>query len=124
MIDSQQCEMTTKAGGRCRGRVLPGQTYCTMHSPQAIEGRRLGGEHRSNVERAARRLPPDLRQIVDMLSEGIEDVRSGALPASRLTAMAAGASAVVRVVEVALLQAELETLRGQVAELTTQRALE
>lgn len=124
MIDGQQCERETKAGNRCRGRALPGCDYCAMHSPQSVEGRKLGGERHSTIERAAKRLPPDMRQLVDMLAQGVEDVRDGALKPAQLTAMAAGASAAVKVLELALLSAEIETLRGQVAELATQRAIE
>jgi hypothetical protein len=123
MTEAQRCETITKSGQQCRGRALPGETYCAVHSPQANVGRSLGRQHRSIV-RAAKRLPPDMRQLVDMLAEGVEDVRDGQLKPAQLSAMAAGASAAVKVLELALLTAELEVLRGQVAELALQRAQE
>jgi hypothetical protein len=124
MTEAQRCETITKSGQQCRGRALPGETYCAVHSPQANVGRSLGRQHRSTIVRAAKRLPPDMRQLVDMLAEGVEDVRDGKLKPAQLSAMAAGASAAVKVLELALLTAELEVLRGQVAELALQRAQE
>ena len=104
---------------------MTGREHCALHSPESIEGRRRGGVGRSTVQRAAKRLPPDLRQVFDMLCVGVDDVRAGALQPTQLTAMASGAAAAIRVLEAALLVAEVETLQRQVTTLVqAQRALE
>ena len=100
----RRCSTTTKSGAQCRGKALAGREYCAIHSPESIEGRRLGGVNRSNAHRATIRLPPDLRAVADMLVEGIEQTRDGAMKPPVLTAMAAGTTALLRVVELALLR--------------------
>ncbi len=120
----RQCSATTRKGARCRTRALPGRDHCGLHSPEAVEGRRLGGVNRSNAHRATIRLPPDLRAVADMLAEGIEQTRDGAMKPQVLTAMAAGTTALLRVVELALLAAQLDEMKRQIAEIQAQRTIE
>ena len=107
----------TLAGAPCRGRALPERDYCVFHSAEAIEGRRIGGAASSNVQRGLKRLPPSLREVMDHVAIGVEQVHEGALKPAQLSAMAAGAMALIKLVEAAVLAPEIEALRLQVAEL-------
>lgn len=123
-IDTRRCSVLTKSGTQCRGKALPDRPYCAVHSPEAIEGRRRGGVNRSNVQRGLKRLPPTLREVADMLADGIEQTRDGKMKPPVLSAMAAGTSALVKVAEVAMLASQVEEMRRQVADLLAQRSQE
>ena len=53
-----RCNAITKAGTPCKGRLLPGRSYCMAHDPDhadlRAEGQRKGGEARANARRAAK----------------------------------------------------------------------
>lgn len=108
---------TRKDGTICRGRALPGETKCWTHSDQLRESRagdqREGGTNRSNARRAAAKLPPDLRSVLDGLVESFEAARAGDLPKGRAQELAALAGAICRTVEVAQLDGELAAIRAE-----------
>lgn len=113
----QRCAAMTRAGAPCRGWALPERDYCVFHSAEAVEGRRSGGAASSNVQRGLKRLPPNLREVMDHVALGVEQVHEGALKPAQLSAMAAGAMALIKLVEAAVLAPEVEALRVQVREL-------
>jgi hypothetical protein len=113
----RRCNALTRSGTQCRVRALPNRAYCALHSPEAVQGRRVGGVARSNVARGLKRLPPSLRDVMDMIAEGIRECHEGTLKPAQLQAMAAGGRTLIELVEAAVLAPELEALRLQVAEL-------
>lgn len=116
------CGALTKSGSPCRARALPdGSGFCFAHVPGSDQARVQGGRARSNVQRGLKRLPPTLREVADMLADGIERTRDGTMKPPVLTAMAAGTSALVKVAEVAMLASQVEEMRRQVAELLAQK---
>lgn len=122
--DKRQCGATTRKGTQCRGMALPDGDVCALHSPAAIEGRRRGGVASSHVQRGLKRLPPNLRQVMEMIAVGVEEVHQGTLKPAQLQAMAAGGRTLIELVEAAVLAPELESLRLQVAELLAQKQQE
>lgn len=113
----RRCAAMTRAGAPCRGWALPERDYCVFHSAEAVEGRRSGGAASSNVQRGLKRLPPSLREVMEHVALGVEQVHEGALKPAQLSAMAAGATALIKLVEAAVLAPEIEALRAQVREL-------
>lgn len=120
----RQCSATTRKGTPCRTRALPGRDYCGLHSPEAVEGRRRGGVNRSNAQRGLQLMPPDLKQVAELVSVAIRQVYDGDLEPRQLSSMAAGTTALCKVLEVALLRTEVDALRDQVAQLVAQRTIE
>ncbi len=92
-----QCNVPTKAGKPCKGRLLPGRLYCMSHDPehadQRAEGQRKGGEARANARRAAKAwatigeqlTPADLPAI---LRSCMFSVKSGHLGPAQASAIA------------------------------------
>ena len=117
----QQCSATTRSGSQCRGLALAGRDYCAVHSPESVEGRRQGGVNRSNARRSLKVAPADMRQIADLISVAIQRVNDAEMDPRQLSAMAAGTTALCRVLELVLLRAEVDTLRSQVTALMQER---
>ncbi len=69
-------------------------------------------------------MPPDLREVADLVAVAIRQVHQNDLEPRQLSAMAAGTTALCKVLEVALLRAEVDALRDQVAQLVAQRTVE
>jgi|SRR5215211_6613670 len=119
----QQCSGITKAGGRCRGRALPGSAYCIAHDPARVvelaEYRRQGGKAKSNAARARREIeraaltPNELQGILGVT---IKAVLAGAKPPGIGQAVAALARAAMSVRE----QSEIETRLAALEEATGQ----
>ncbi len=76
----------------------------------------------SNVQRGLKRLPPNLREVMDHVAVGVEQVHEGTLMPGQLSAMAAGATALVKLVEAAVLAPGIEALRLQDAALSRRRS--
>lgn len=118
-----QCKATTAKGERCKGRPLV-DGFCFAHSPRLqgrlSESRRAGGRNRSHTVRAMRHMPPDLKAAAGAIYAAITEVHDGNLETKRATAMAALASALVRVYQAGELEQRLAALEAA-AELQPQR---
>ena len=113
---SKVCKATRADGSPCRAGATP-DGYCFAHSPalreRTAEARRQGGRNRSNARRSTKYLPADLRELAGTMLEAIDEVHDGKLDPKRLTAMASGASAVVRLFEVGEIEQRLAALERQ-----------
>lgn len=115
-IDLPRCQATTTAGAACRGRPLPGKAFCLAHddSPDMVERRRAGnvagGHNRSTAARVSRLLPVTLRPVAGRLLEAIAQVHDGELDPRVLSAMAAGAGALTRVMAAGMLEERIAAL--------------
>ncbi len=111
-----RCTAIRSNGERCKGQPLAGGERCFIHDPdtqeRVDEARRLGGKNKSTAARAAKNLPRELRGLAAKLIDAIDEVHEGKLDHKRLTAMAAGASAVVKLYEVGELAVEVQELRA------------
>ena len=118
------CNVLTKAGRPCKGRVLPGRPYCMSHDPdqadQRAEGQCKGCEARANAKRAAKvwttlgeQMTAD--QLPGILRACMFSVKSGAMEPAQATAIANLAKTSISITnEIELEQriAALETAAG------------
>ena len=103
------CAALTKSGQRCRGWP-DGSGFCPAHRPGAREIQVLGGKSRSRQYQLESRIPSRLRPVLDMLAKAIAEVHEGTLKPSQASAIAALASALVKISEYAELEIRLTSL--------------
>jgi len=119
-MDGTYCRGTNQRGELCRARPIKGGRFCLKHDPdlagQRAEWNRAGGKGKSNAARAAKRVPSDLRTVLDELYETLADLRAGTLPKGRATEIASVCRAIVAVYEVGAVEAELAELEASVRE--------
>ena len=108
------CETIRSNGERCRAQALPDRPGCWAHDPgsreKADEARRRGGANRSNLARATRRMPRDLKDLGSRLLEAFDAVNAGDLPPDRAHAMARLAAVYVQIHGAAETDARLDAL--------------
>ena len=102
-IDGQPC---------CARAIIDG--YCFSHSPElaakAREARSLGGLNKARIVRLGKLLPPRLIPVFDTLESALYEVHSGDLEPKAASAMAALASAMVKVLTSGELEERLRKL--------------
>lgn len=107
------CRATRTNGSPCKATATP-SGLCCFHDPELqkpmADARRRGGVNRSNAARASKRIPKDMQALASQLMEAISECYTGDLDPKRLSAMASGAGAVVRVHEVGEFEQRLEAL--------------
>lgn len=106
---NQQCRATKKNGSQCQARATA-SGYCFGHDPSAAANRAKGGRNRSNAARVLRHLPSRLRPVADILQQGILDVRDGGMKPAQLQAMASGATALIKLVQMGELEERVRDL--------------
>ncbi len=103
------CSARKKDGGECHG--WPDKSgLCPAHRPGAHEIRVFAGKCRSKQHQLETRLHPRLRPVLDRLATAIEETHKGILHPARAQAMAALASALIKVTEFAEVEARLTAL--------------
>ena len=115
-----KCLAVKKTGLPCEGRPVLESEWCVSHHPESKEWRKKGGRNKSNVQRAHNRMPDGLKPLVQGLLNGFDEVHSGDLEPRQLTAMAAGASALIRLAEFVLLEERLAKMEDQIGDRFTQ----
>lgn len=100
------CVATKKDGTPCRAPARVGD-FCVGHAPGAIEARRKGGAHSSKKHRLDAMLPLRLRPVLSLLESSLVQVYKGQLKPSQAQAIAALASATVRVIEAGVFEERL-----------------
>ena len=110
------CETVRSNGERCRAQALPDRVGCWAHDPgsreKADEARRRGGVNRSNVARATRRMPRDMKDLSRRILEAFEAVSTGELAPDRAHAMARLASVYVQLHQAGEVEMRLEVLEA------------
>ncbi len=110
------CETVRSNGERCRAQALPDRVGCWAHDPgsreKADEARRRGGVNRSNVARATRRLPRDIKDLSRRILEAFDQVATGELAPDRAHALARLAAVYVQLHQVGELEGRLEVLEA------------
>jgi hypothetical protein len=95
---------------------LHGKAFCFAHDPDLAERRRQanaqGGKNKATVRRLDRLTPITLRPVLQTLHNALIGLEDGSVDPRVGTAMAAVAGAIVKVHEVAELEARLEALEG------------
>jgi hypothetical protein len=108
-----RCVALTKAGKPCKAFASTPDGRCIMHGPRASELHALGGAATSNRAKVARLLPRRLAPLVDGLEAAFYAVQSGALDASKGTAMAGIARAIVSVFSAGQLEETVRDIEAQ-----------
>lgn len=111
------CRGIRKDGQPCGGNgVAALDGYCIAHAPADVarEWRIRGGKATATASRIDKRIPDRLRGIVDMLTEGMAEVRAGTLQPSAYAAMCGGAKALIDLYQQA--DAEMELIRHEEGE--------
>jgi hypothetical protein len=93
---------------------VSGTRWCFAHAPASAQWRAKGGHNRSNVARAEAALPPRLKQVEGVLSNTLAQVYRGTMEPRQATAVAAVASAIVRVLQAGDLEQRLIALEQAV----------
>ena len=110
------CETIRSNGERCRAQALPDRPGCWAHDPgsreKADEARRRGGVNRSNLARASRRMPRDMKDLSGRILEAFDQVATGELPPDRAHAMARLASVYVQLHQAGEVERRLEALEA------------
>jgi hypothetical protein len=107
------CTATKRDGTSCRSMALD-SGLCWAHDPavrdRADAARRKGGENRSTLVRASRRLPRDMQELSRRILEAFAAVESGELAPDRAHAMSRLAAVYVQLHSAVEVDARLEAL--------------
>ena len=119
-----RCLAINAAGNPCGAKARPGSTWCPWHDPETRDQHRqwskMGGEQRSNANRARKKLTGDLRDLLGvkaMLLDAMEQTKNGDMEPGVLTALSTAARAVVTVSGVADFEQVLDQMRQDMAAL-------
>lgn len=112
-----QCKAKTETGHPCQAAALPGSGFCFFHDPTKTEERRAAqsfGGSQNRMKTLAADTPDvkvaDCRDVVNLISETINQVRKGQVDPRVANAVGYLANILIKAVE----QGELE---GRLAEL-------
>ena len=110
------CTAVTKSGQPCPNLATGDDDKCFSHSPRhaaaRAAGSRKGGHNRANVERISKRLPRELRDVLDRLLAAVPAVEDGTLTPSQAQALSSLAGAIMRLYEGCELEARIKKLEG------------
>lgn len=115
---NERCTATRRDGSPCRANALPGKAVCWAHDealkPKAAEARRRGGANRSNTARAQKRMPRELRDIVQIVEAAMGGVLQSKITPPQGQALASLVGAWVKLRETGELQAQLDELKASI----------
>lgn len=114
-----RCRATTKQGLPCSAQPIRPSGFCFWHDPAlAAEhqaNRRKGGHGRSNTARAAKKLPTDVRDTLNVLLRTLGRLEADEMEPGRAQAIASVARAIVTAHETASLEDRLSALEAAVS---------
>lgn len=112
----QRCTAMCQSGKPCGALAVQGTDRCVFHSDSFMEARARGGRNSSRIARLERRLSPRLRPVLELLEKAIAETYAGTLPASRATAIAALAGAIIKTIDAATYESRLMELEEKISE--------
>jgi hypothetical protein len=96
-VNRPKCQGTTRLGAPCNTTARPDSNWCLWHDPaleeERSEWRREGGRGKSNISRAAKRLPETLHDVQLALLRAVQGIEDGTLEPKRAQALASLARA-------------------------------
>ena len=114
--DTTPCKGSRKDGAPCRSPILCADGYCYLHDPanrpRLREIHAAGGRGKASAARVARLVPSTLRPVLDQLLAALAKVEDGRLEPRQAAALAALASAIVRVYQAGTLEERLQALEA------------
>jgi hypothetical protein len=109
---------TNRDGGACSAKPRA-DGYCMWHSPalaaERATWRQRGGEGRSSLQRASKRLPKTLRDVQDALLRALSAVEAGDMEPPKAQALSSLARAVVAVNQAGDIERRITALEAAVA---------
>jgi hypothetical protein len=110
-----KCTGIKRDGERCTAMALD-SGLCFAHDPQnraqATAARRRGGQNRSTLARASKRMPRDLADLSRRLLEAFDQVHNGELAPDRAHALARLAAVFVQLHSAGEVDARIEALEA------------
>jgi hypothetical protein len=110
------CSATRRDGQRCTAQALPGGQHCFAHSPELAERRKAasasGGRNKATSVRVARRMPANLRDVLDTLMTVLAELHDGSLEPRVGSAMGSVAGTIIKLYEVSDFEARLSALEA------------
>ena len=113
-MSSTLCKSLKKDGTPCRGNGLDQlDGYCIAHAPadKAWEWRSRGGKASSAAARADKRIPDRLRDAIDKVSRGMDQVLEGKLEPAALSAISRAAKVLIELYRLA--DHEMDLIRSE-----------
>ena len=113
-MTSTPCKSLKKDGAPCRGNGLEQlDGYCIAHAPadKALEWRSRGGKASSAAARADKRIPDRLRDAIDKVSTGMDQVLEGKLAPAALSAISRAAKVLIELYRLA--DHEMDLIRAE-----------
>jgi len=108
-----QCQATTKAGQQCRAHALIGKKYCLTHDPESKNQMKAyaqkGGQVKKKVQvhLASIEFQGDVKEVLDLLADTINRVRSNHMPARTANTIGYLASVMIKALEISQLNERL-----------------
>ncbi len=113
----RQCTATRANGQRCKAQVLTEGDLCFIHNPanqgRIEEARRKGGKNKGTSARAQKRMPKEVKDIIQVVEAAMGGVLSAKITPPQAQAVASLAGAWVRLHEIGELALELEEIKAQ-----------
>lgn len=113
-VERVRCRAIRRDNQPCKGTAIA-NGLCFAHQPQAEEWRVKGGQASSNAARSMKAMPERLRPVAELLSVSMVRTFAGTLKPQQATAIAALASAYVRVIQTGELEERLRALETAVS---------
>ena len=117
-----KCQATNKSGYPCRAHALRGKKYCLTHDPESRNQMkayaRKGGQVKKKiqVQLAPIKFEGDVREILDLLADTINRVRSNHMPARTANTIGYLASVMIKALEVSQIDDRLKEVERIVLE--------
>lgn len=114
--DASRCNGQRHDGQPCTAVIVLPSGFCFAHDPgrqsEVTAARRAGGKAKATRARLSRLMPSSLRPVLHTLMAALDEVHDGSLEPQKAQAMAALASAAVRVFGAGQLEERLEALEA------------
>lgn len=117
-----QCQAKTKAGHQCRAHALKDKKYCLVHDPESKNQMKIyaqrGGQVKKKVQvcLAPVKFKGDVKEILDLLADTVNQVRSNHMPARTANTIGYLASVMIKALEVSQIVDRLKEVERIVLE--------
>ena len=117
-----QCQAKTKAGNQCKAHALTGKKYCLAHDPESKNQLKAyaqkGGQVKKKVQvcLAPVKFKGDVKEILDLLADTINRVRSNHMPARTANTIGYLANVMIKALEVSQFDDRLKEVERIVLE--------
>lgn len=114
MDDKRYCQAIKRDGTPCTAWADRSTGLCSLHGERAKEIQAKGGRSKRLDHQLERRLPTSLKPVLALLAQALEETHGGKLAPSQAQAIASLSSAMVRCMEMGVLQERIEALEEKV----------